>query len=122
MLQKFTYQNICQWEVIHKNYDFSYHTNNLFYKEICIIINQVLNTMWIQIRKGKLKGRKLVAKDVKSKSNLYHILKFEIGYMDLKTSPASPDCHQQMHNKIYAMIQQLGLPSFFVSFSSADNL
>jgi len=40
-----TYQKICQWEVLHKNHDFSYHYTNLFYKAIPIVINQVLNVM-----------------------------------------------------------------------------
>ena len=120
--KNFTYQKICHWEVLHKNHDFAYHTTNLFYKATRIIINQVLNTMWIRIRKGQLKGRKLVARDVKSKPNLDRILNSDIGYMDLKTIRTSPDYHQQIRNKLYAMIRQLGPPTFFVSFTSSEHL
>jgi len=42
--------------------------------------------------------------------------------MDLKTIRTSPDYHQQMRKKLYAMIRQLDPPTFFVSFSSAKNL
>ena len=122
MVKNFTYQNISQWEVLHKNHDFAYHTTNLFYKAIRIILHQVFNSIWIRIRKGQLKGRKLVAKDVKTKPNLDRILKSDIGYMDLKTIRTSPDYHQQMRKKLYAMIRQLDPPTFFVSFSSAKNL
>lgn len=41
-LKNFTYQQICQWEVLHKNHAFAYHPTNLFYKAIHIIINHVL--------------------------------------------------------------------------------
>jgi len=65
--KNFTCQKIFRWEVLHKSHNFAYHTTNVFYKAVHIIINQVLNTMCIRIRKGQLKGRKLVAEDVKSK-------------------------------------------------------
>ena len=83
--KKFTYQKISQWEVFHHDHDFAYNITNLFYKEVRIILRQVLNCIWIRIRKGQLKGRKLVAKDVKSKPNLDRILKSSIGYMDLRS-------------------------------------
>jgi len=42
--------------------------------------------------------------------------------MDLKTIRTSHDYHQKVWNKLYAMIPQLGPPTFFVSFSSAEHL
>ena len=47
-----------------------------------------------------------------------HILKSNLGYMDLKEIRTSPDYQQNTRKKIYPMIRQLGTPSFFVSFSS----
>ena len=119
--KNFTYQNIAQWEVQHIDHDFTYHVTNLFYKAVCIILNQVFSSTWIRIRKGKLKGRKLIVKDVKSKSNLHCILKLDIGCMDLRTIRTSPDYLQQLCKKIYVMIRQLGPPTFFVSFSSVEH-
>ena len=68
--KSFTYQKIARWEVLHKDRDFAYHITNLFYNAVRIILNQVLNYIWIKIRKGQLKGRKLLSKYVKSKPNL----------------------------------------------------
>ena len=48
-------------------------------------------------------------------------MRSDIGYMDLKTIRTSPDYHQQIRKNIYAMIRQLGPPTFFISFSSAEN-
>lgn len=110
--KNFSYQKIAQWEVLHIDHDFAYHTTNLFYKVIRIILNQVFSSIWVRIRKGQLKGRKLIAKDVKTKPNLDHILKSDIGYMDLKTIRTSLDYLQHTCKKLYAMIRQLGSPTF----------
>ena len=112
-------KKIARWEVLHKDHDFAYHITNLFYKAVHIILNQVLNCVWIRIRKGQLKGRKLLAKD-KSKPNLDRILKSDIGYMDLKSIRTSPYYHLGVCRNLYAMIRQLGPPTFFLPFSSAE--
>ena len=117
----FSYQKIARWEVLHKEHDFAYHITNLFYKAIRVILNQVFNSVSIRIRKAQLKGRKLKAKDVKTKPNLDRILRSDIGYMDLKTIRTSPDYHQETRKKIYAMIRQLEPSTFFISFSSMEN-
>ena len=54
--KNFSYKKIAQWEVLHIDHEFSYHTTNLFYKVICIILNQVFRSIWVRIRKGQLKG------------------------------------------------------------------
>ena len=82
----------------------------------------MLDVIWIRIRKGQLKGRKLLAKDFKSKPNLDFILKYDIGYMDLKSVHTSLYYHQQIRKKLYAMIRQLGPPTFFMSFCSTEHL
>ena len=86
-----------------------------------IIIEQVLLCMWVRIRNGQLQGRKLLAKDVKYKVNLEKILKSDIGYIDFKSMRTSPDYLQQNKKTIFAMIRQLGLPTFFITFTSAEH-
>ena len=61
----FSYHKIVQQELLNFSGDFSYHITNLLFKTMPIIIEQVLSSIWIRIRKGKLRGRKLLAKDVK---------------------------------------------------------
>ena len=113
VIKNFTYQNIAQWEVQHIDHDFTYHVTNLFYKVVLVILNHVFSSMWIRIRKGKLKGRKLIEKDVKSKPNLDRILELYLGYMDLRTIHTSQHYLKQLHKIIYAMIRQLGSLTFF---------
>ena len=78
MTNNLSYQKTARWEVLHKEHDFAYHTTNLFYKAVRIIVKQVFNSICVRIRKGQLKGRKLMAKDVKKKPNLENILKSDI--------------------------------------------
>ena len=69
---------------MHQDSDFVADIKNIFFKAVKILIHQVLSTMWIRIRKGQLKGRKLIARDVKNKPNLEEVLTSDIGYVDFK--------------------------------------
>jgi hypothetical protein len=93
--EQLSYHKIVRWELLHSSGDFSCHITNLFFKTIHIIIEQVISCMWVQIRKGQLQGRKLLAKYVKYKVNLEKILKFDIGYIDFKNIHISPDYLQE---------------------------
>jgi hypothetical protein len=104
IIEQFNYNKIVRWELLHSSSDFSCHITNLFFKTICIIIEKVFSCMWVRIRKGKLQGIKLLAKDVKYKENLKKILKFDIGYIDFKNIRISPDYLQQNKKNIFAMI------------------
>lgn len=47
IVKRFSYQKIAQWELTNSNRQFAYHTTNLFFKTIKVLIRQVLSTMWI---------------------------------------------------------------------------
>jgi hypothetical protein len=68
-----------------------------------------------------LRGRKILAKEFKYKENLEKLLKYDIGYIDFKNIWISPDHLQQIKKTLFAMIQQLGPPTFFVTFTSAKH-
>ena len=42
MTNNLSYQKIAKWEVLHKEHDFAYHTTNLFYKAVRIIVKMRL--------------------------------------------------------------------------------
>ena len=69
-----------------------------------------------------LKGKKNLAKDVKTKNNLEKILRSPIGYRTLKSIRTLPDYFENMKKDLFAMIRQLGPPTFFVTFTSAEHL
>ena len=69
-----------------------------------IIIDKVLSCIWVQIRKGQLRGRNILTKDVNYKPNLEKILKFDIGYIDFKNIRISYDYLQQIKKNVFPMI------------------
>ena len=60
----FSYQKISKWELMHQNYDFTTHIADIFFKVVKIILEQISSLVWVCIRKTKLKGKKLLGKDV----------------------------------------------------------
>lgn len=106
---------------MHHKGDFSFRITNFFFKTIRIIIEKFISWIWIWIRKGKLQGINLLEKDVKYKPNLEQLLKGHIGYIDFKHIRIYLDYLQQMHKHIFAMIWQLGPPTFCVTYTSAEH-
>jgi hypothetical protein len=47
IVKNFTYLEIVKWELLHSSGDFSYHTTDLFFKTMRILIDKVLSCMWI---------------------------------------------------------------------------
>ena len=94
-MDRFSYQQTTHWELHHESTDFETHGTNTFFKAIKVIIKQILNLTWVSIRIGELKGKKLVAKDVK-KEKLEKMLKSPIAYHSLKSLRTSLDYIETM--------------------------
>ncbi len=108
-----SYQMIAQWEFLHKNHNFAIHIPNLFFKAIKVLIHSINSSSWVHIHERKLLGRQLQARDVINKPNLDVILHFDLRYMDLLRLRTSLDYLSRLKKYVFAMIQQLGPPTFF---------
>ena len=64
----------------------------------------------------------LLAKYVKYKTNLEKILKSLISYCCLRNIRKYPDYIEHIRKYVFAMIWQLGPPTFFVTFTSVEYL
>ncbi len=60
--KKLSYQQITQWELLHKSTYFSINISNLFLKATEVFIQNFINFRWVCIR--KLNGRSLKAHEV----------------------------------------------------------
>jgi len=74
------------------------------------------------IRKGKLCGKVLKAYQIQDKPNLDNIFKSYFGYRDLESLHNSPDYFERLQKHLFAMIQQLGPPTFLVIFTFVERL
>jgi hypothetical protein len=76
----------------------------------------------VHIQKGELCGRSLKVYQVWDKPNLNDIFKSYLGYHDLEGLHNSPNYLERLRKILFAMIQQLGPPMFFVTFTYAKRL
>jgi hypothetical protein len=66
------------------------------------------------------RAKKWTAKDVLNPSTVDEIVKQDEGYFILRTLRNSPAYLEKRKKDVFAMIRQLGLPTWFGSFSSAN--
>ncbi len=87
-----------------------------------VCIQKVIGFGWVQIWKGKLCGRTLKTYRLRDKPNLNNIFKSHLGYCDLESLRNSLYYFKRLWKFLFAIIQQLGPPTFFVIFISIENL
>jgi hypothetical protein len=114
------YSTICKWEL--RNFDrrVAQNVTNLFYKLKKVQIKQISDRVTLAMRKCKLKDRKLTVREVLSENSVNEIMKLNEGYKVLRKLRGSPPYWERAKKDIYAMIRQLGIPTWFCSFSSAE--
>jgi hypothetical protein len=63
----------------------------------------------------------LKASDVSTNEILNQILKSNLGYKELSRKRTSPNYLDYLRINVFAMIRQLGPPTFFVTFTTSVN-
>lgn len=67
-----------------------------------------------------MKGKKYTAAQILDSQTAQSIVKLNEGYQVLRTLRGSPPYWEKAKKDIFAMINQLGLPTWFCSFSAAE--
>jgi hypothetical protein len=93
---------------------------NIFFKLKKIQIKNITDKVNLVLRRCKSEGKKWTAKDVLNPSTVNEMVKLDEGYFILRTLRNSPAYLEKRKKDVFAMIRQLGLPTWFGSFSSAD--
>ena len=85
-------------------------------------IKQIQDSACISIRKWKTKGEKYTAGDLKSEDYWYlnKLMHLDEGFRVLKNLRGSPPYFEKCKKDLFAMICQLGTPTWFCSFSAAE--
>ena len=73
----------------------------------------------ISLRKCKTKGKKYTAGDLKSEDYLIKLVHLDEGFRVLRNIRGSPPYFEKCKRDLFAMIHQLGNPTWFCSFSAA---
>jgi len=93
-------------------------TNYIFYALFSIELDQLISGISISMRKGAVHG--VNAGQLSNKEELYSMMKKDEGFRYLQALRGSPEYWRTTMNDLFAMIRQLGLPTWFCTFSAAE--
>jgi len=113
-----TYSSICKAELRNVDTRFSKSVPNMFFKLKKLQALQVRDLATTALRKSK--NVSFTAGELKIPENIPNILHHDDGFRFLKTLRSSPPYYQTKQKDLFAMINQLGLPTFFATFSAAE--
>ncbi|XP_071948934.1 uncharacterized protein [Antedon mediterranea] len=109
--------------LMHVDNRFARNTEYLFFSQCLYEIQQVISSVSIALRKGSDKKddfKPVKVSDLKNINKVEEILKSDKGFKFLKQIRGTPPYWQATQKDVLAMIRQLGKPTWFASFSSAD--
>ena len=115
-----SYSSIAKWELRCQDRRAAQSVPNVFYKLKKLQIKQIQDTASISLRKCKTKGKKYTAGDFKSDDYVNKLIHLDEGFRVLKNLRGSPAYFQKCKKDLFAMIRQLGNPTWFCSFSAAE--
>ncbi|XP_069138832.1 uncharacterized protein [Argopecten irradians] len=102
---------------------FSEDTNFIFFAQYLAELQQVISNVSIALRKGTGIGKdeqQVTTHMLKNQENVKSILKNDEGYKFLKPVRGTPPYWQATQKDLFAMLRQLGIPTWFCSFSAAE--
>ena len=114
------YSTICKWELRSKDRRVAMSVPNIFYKLKKLQIKQIQGSASISLRKCKTKGKTYTAGDLKSDSSVNKLINLDEGFRVFRNLRGSPPYFERCKKDLFAMIRQLGNPTWFCSFSAAE--
>jgi hypothetical protein len=114
------YSTICKWELRSKDRRVAQCVPNIFYKLKKLQIKQIQGSASLSLRKCKTKGKTYTAGDLKSESSVNKLINLDEGFRVSRNLRGSPPYFERCKKDLFAMIRQLGNPTWFCSFSATE--
>ena len=114
------YSTVCKWELRSQDRRVAQSVPNIFYKLKKLQIKQIQNSASLSLRKCKTKGKRYTAGDLKSDDYINKLINLDEGFRVLRNLRGSAPYFEKCKKDLFAMIRQLGNPSWFCSFSAAE--
>ena len=114
------YSEICKLELRHCDRRFAKCITNIFFKCKKLQMKQIQDKAWLSIRRKKTGGKTYTAGEVRKEEVVDSMLKVDDGYKIFRTLRGSPPYWEVTKKDLFAMIRQLGLPTWFISLSAAE--
>ena len=115
-----SFKDKCKVQLMHADNRYRMHPNYLFsiYRKAETLLHK--QNIQINMKKGKkIDGASVTAKDVLS-NDFQNILKYDGGYKVLDSNRCSPAFWAKVKGELFAMVRQLGMPTWFLTFSAAE--
>ena len=114
------YSTMCKWELRSKDRRVAMSVPNIFYKLKKLQIRQIQGSASLSLRKCKTKGKTYTAGDLKSENSVNKLINLDEGFRVFRNLRGSPPYFERCKKDLFAMIRQLGNPTWFCSFSAAE--
>ncbi len=120
--QKLTLSRYLNNRILNADGRFAQNIDYIFYGQYLSELNQVISNVSIALRKGydSKNKQKITSEMLTNKDSLQRILNYDEGYKFLKPVRGSPVFWQSVQKDLFSMVRQLGIPTWFCSFSAAD--
>ena len=113
------YSDIAKWELRSQDRRAANSVPNIFFKQKKIQMKQLNDKVHLAIRRCQT-GQTLTAEQARDATCTDNMVKKDEGYYIFKQIRNSPAYLETRKKDVFAMIRQLGLPTWFMSLSSAD--
>lgn len=114
------YSTICKWELRSVDRRAACSVPNIFFKLKKLQIKQIQDRVNLAMRKCQLNGQKVTVGQVLNQSTFDNIVRLDEGYRVLRQLRGSPAYWESAKRDVFAMIRQLGVPTWFCSLSAAE--
>ena len=121
--KKFPTQPVCQMQVVSDDPRFARNPTYIFYLQYIKEFKEALQSAQVSLRKRRLvnsRGDAVTASMLTSQENVRSLMKNNEGYKFMKTVRGTAAYWEKQTRDLFAMVSQLGLPTWFASFSAAD--
>ncbi|XP_024117601.2 uncharacterized protein LOC112139131 [Oryzias melastigma] len=102
---------------------FAKDTNYLFFGQFVTEIHQATSSMTVQLRKGKPQtrdGRKITSRMLQDKQEVEKLIRNKDAVRFMQPLRGTPAYWEKTTKDLFAMIRQLGNPTFFLTCSAAE--
>ncbi|XP_077060992.1 uncharacterized protein LOC143713566 [Siphateles boraxobius] len=120
--KKITLSRYLNARILNADGRFARSTDFIFYAQYMSELDQIVSNVSIALRKGSDKRllQGVTSDMLTNPESLAKILNYDEGYKFLRPVRGTPPYWQSTQKDLFALIRQLGIPTFFASFSSAD--
>ncbi|XP_063442198.1 uncharacterized protein LOC134722507 [Mytilus trossulus] len=114
------FTDIVKWELRSMDRRVAQSVPNIFFKLKKIQLKNISDKVNLALRRCQSEGKKWTAKDVLNPNTVNDLVRLDEGYYIFRSLRNSPVYLEKRKKDLFAMIRQLGLPTWFGSLSSAD--